>query len=1114
MKTEVREERIIIPTYPVGPKEKNPLFLEKRVYQGSSGSVYPYPVIESVGREKSDKEWKALILENEYLKIMILPELGGRVQMAFDKTNNSHFVYYNQVIKPALVGLTGPWISGGIEFNWPQHHRPGTYDSTDHRICENEDGSATVWIGEIERMSRTRVTTAFTLQPGKAVLEIEARLYNGSSSPKTFLWWANPAVSVGDDYQSIFPPDVHAVMDHGKRDVSTFPIATGTYYKMDYSEGVDISRYKNIPVPTSYMAYHSDYDFMGCYDHAKKTGMLHIANHHLVPGKKQWTWGNGDFGKAWDRNLTDEDGPYIELMTGAFTDNQPDFSWLQPGEEKVFRQNFLPYKDLPTVSNASTEAALSLEIGEAEITTAVYVTSVHRNLNLELYCRDELIWSEKMNMNPEVSESRTVKRPEGSAEADFILILKSGNEEILKAWKECGEADDIPEPASDPGLPSEIQSVEELYLTGLHLEQYRHATRNPEDYYLEGLKRDPGESRILTAMGKRTLDKGDFKGAEEYFNKAFSRLTRRNPNPYDGEALYHLGWTLRYLGSDEKAYEKFYKASWNSAWQGASYTELARISCSRGNLDQALLETGRALAAGAHNRKALHLKSMILRLSGKNEAAATVLDDLLEIDPLDHAAWYEKYLLAGQDTESEKQFKDVIRENEQSCLELALDYMLCGEYTQAVAILKAAGSESEGSYALLRYYTAYCIKKISEVTGNKAADNSEYYRWLELASEASPDYCFPNRCETVMILEELRKDAPGDGYIPYYLGNFYYYRRSYKKAITLWKEGADKKPEFPTVKRNLALAAYNKEGNPAHAGKLLEDAFLLNIADARIMFELDQYYKKEGRSIDFRIEFLDQYPGNVEKRDDLTIEKITLLNLTGQFDEALNLLTSRQFQPWEGGEGKVSAQYVRALILKALYKINDSKHKEAEELLLQAGIYPDNLGEGKLDTVTENELDYFRGETLRAQDKNKEAEEYYKSATRGEQIPGSAMYYNDQSAELIYYQGLSWLRLGEDEKGKERFKTLIDWADTHQNDEPSIDYFAVSLPDLLIFEEDLTLRNKTYCSYLKALGLYGLGQEKEALDELTEVLGVNPVYPGASFFKGLWESKTDIRLSL
>jgi hypothetical protein len=134
--------------------------------------------------------------------------------------------------------------------------------------------------------------------------------------------------------------------NRNRRDTPSIAIAMGgeLHYKHDYSEGVDISRYRNIPVPTSYMAAKSEYDFVGGYDYGKEAGLLHVADHHISPGKKQWTWGCGDFGKAWDRQLTDSDGPYIELMTGMYCDNQPDFSWLKPYEEKVFLQYFMPYK--------------------------------------------------------------------------------------------------------------------------------------------------------------------------------------------------------------------------------------------------------------------------------------------------------------------------------------------------------------------------------------------------------------------------------------------------------------------------------------------------------------------------------------------------------------------------------------------------------------------------------------------------------------------------------------------------------------------------------------------------------------------------------------------------
>ena len=239
MSVKAWRELVTIPTYEVGKPEKNPMFLEKRVYQGSSGVVYPYPVIETMSDEKVDKEYLAIWLENEYIKVMVLPELGGRVQMAYDKIARRHFVYYNHVIKPALVGLAGPWISGGIEFNWPQHHRPTTYMPVDTCIEENADGSVSVWVSEMEKMFHQKGMAGFTLRPGCAYLEIKGRLYNRTDVPQTFLWWANPAVEVNDAYQSVFPPDINAVFDHGKRAVSSFPIATGTYYKMDYSAGVD-----------------------------------------------------------------------------------------------------------------------------------------------------------------------------------------------------------------------------------------------------------------------------------------------------------------------------------------------------------------------------------------------------------------------------------------------------------------------------------------------------------------------------------------------------------------------------------------------------------------------------------------------------------------------------------------------------------------------------------------------------------------------------------------------------------------------------------------------------------------------------------------------------------
>ncbi|MBO5750739.1 MAG: DUF5107 domain-containing protein, partial [Bacteroidaceae bacterium] len=495
------KEQVTIPTYEVGTPEKNPIFLEKRVYQGSSGVVYPYPVIESISDERIDKVYNAIYIENEYIKVMILPELGGRVQMAYDKIKECHFVYYNHVVKPALVGLAGPWISGGIEFNWPQHHRPSTYMPVDATIEENTDGSVTVWINEMERMFHQKGLAGFTLRPGCAYLEIQGRLSNRTPLPQTFLWWANPAVEVNDHYQSVFPPDVNAVFDHGKRAVSSFPIATGTYYKMDYSAGVDISNYKNIKVPTSYMAVNSKYDFEGGYENDTKGGMLHVASHHFSPGKKQWTWGNGDFGRAWDRCLTDDDyegapgvfRPYIELMAGVYTENQPDFTWLMPYEEKQFTQYFMPYRDLGIVKQATKDFILNIEeTTDGRIHFILMATSKQDvTITIRSFFDSKILLMERVTLSPEQTLEKDVDL-EGIPfyHIHFHLSKEFVGEEkrpctkyhpyngrVVFHW--TAESDDIrpiPDAAEAALTPQDTKTIDQLYLTGLHLEQYRHAT--------------------------------------------------------------------------------------------------------------------------------------------------------------------------------------------------------------------------------------------------------------------------------------------------------------------------------------------------------------------------------------------------------------------------------------------------------------------------------------------------------------------------------------------------------------------------------------------------------------------------------------------------------------
>ncbi len=1066
------EENILLPTYEIGKEEKNPMFLEKRVYQGSSGVVYPYPVVEKVSDEKKDKPYKAIFIENEYIKAMIFPELGGRIHMAYDKVKQRHFVYYNQVVKPALVGLTGPWISGGIEFNWPQHHRPSTFLPTDYIIENNADGCVTVWCNEVERMFRTKGMQGFTLYPGKSYIEIKVKVYNRTAFPQTFLWWANPAVVVNDGYHSVFPADVHAVFDHGKRDVSNFPIATGEYYKQDYSAGVDISKYKNVPVPTSYMAIQSKFDFVGGYEEDVKAGLLHVANHHVSPGKKQWTWGNGDFGQAWDRNLTDEDGPYIELMTGVFTDNQPDFSWLQPNEEKSWVQYFMPYAEVGYVKNANKDAIVNVEVKDGKAKVILYTTSEFNGLHIILKDnKGGKYIDEKADVAPTHTYEKSVAIGNILPEDLIFELYTSGGKKLLTYQADAPEIKPIPDPAKAAKDPKEIASIEQLFLTGQHLEQYRHANYNPMDYYLEALSREPGDIRCNNAVGLLLMRKGQFAKAEPYFHKATETQTERNPNPYDGEPYYNLGWSLNMQGKKDDAYSAFFKATWNAAWQDSGYYSLACIDASNELWEDALDRIDCSLIRNWHNHKARQLKTSILRKLERKEEALTLIEESLKIDKFNMGCRFEKYLLTN-DTKDLDELKTLMRGAVHPYIEYSLDFASAGLYNEASQLLTYCITDENNVYPVIYYALGY----FSSMSGDKVKAKDYYQK----ASKMCPDKCFPNRIEEVNILQDAIQVNPDDSYAPYYLGNFWYAARQYDEAVTCWEKSMQLNDKFPTVLRNLSLAYYNKYNKKEEARKLLEKAFQLDKTDARLFMELDQLYKKIGSEPSARMDLFEKYVNLIEERDDLCIERITLYNQLGKYDKAKDLIASRKFHPWEGGEGKITKQYTVCRLELAKQFIKNKRYQEALVLLHETDSYPHNLGEGKLTNVEENDIEYYKGLAYKGLGDKEKATYWLQKATVGSSEPQQAFFYNDQQPDKIYYQGLAWAELGNQNKANSRFNKLIDHGKKHLFDECRIDYFAVSLPDLAIWEDDLNVRNKIHCYYVIGLGELGLGNIDEA----------------------------------
>jgi tetratricopeptide (TPR) repeat protein len=373
---------------------------------------------------------------------------------------------------------------------------------------------------------------------------------------------------------------------------------------------------------------------------------------------------------------------------------------------------------------------------------------------------------------------------------------------------------------------------------------------------------------------------------------------------------------------------------------------------------------------------------------------------------------------------------------------------------------------------------------------------------FERAAALPSDYVFPNRLEDVLILEAAQKANPQDGRAPYYLGNFWYAHRRNEEAIASWEKAAELDGTFATVYRNLGLAYFNKRDDSFKALAYFEKAFALNPADARVFFELDQLYKRLNRGPNDRLAIFQANLELVEQRDDLMIEYITLLNLLGRCDEAYQALMRRNFHPWEGGEGKVTGQYVTSLVEKARTLIDAGEAGLAIELLEQARDYPHNLGEGKLCGAEENNIFYYLGCAYEQLGQLDQARIAFSSASTGLNEPGSAMYYNDQPPDMIFYQGLALRKLEREKEAQATFRRLVDYGNQHMNDNIVMDYFAVSLPDFLVFDVDLNERNRTHCHYMLGLGYLGLGDQAAAREHFEAVLVADANHLGVASVAG------------
>jgi len=918
----VREEPMVIPTWLIGPPAVHSLSPNPK------GPIYPYTLNETLTNQKVDKTYQGVVLENEYIKILVLPEIGGRVHGALDKTNNYVWLYWQRTIKPGLISMTGAWISGGIEWNFPHGHRPSGFMPVDHRVIKHADGSATVWVGETEPVYRMRWLVGITVFPGRSYMRCDYVFINPTNHRQPFQFWATAATHANEWAQAQYPGDM--VTGHGKHEFWNWPV----------HNGVDLTWWKNSPNASSYFAFNNPSDWFGTYDHKAQGGMVHVANHNVMPGKKLWTWGSGPSGRIWEDILTEGGGAYFEPQAGAWSDNQPDYHWMAPHQVRTASDYWYPVRDTRGYHNADVDFAVNTDLQAGKAFAAVYATGLFDDLRVVLKDakRGTILKEEKIaRLSPDKPYTVEVPVGAGTTVYDLHLAVFGPKGDLrIQLQQQPPKKVDLPEGQKDPGDPAKM-TQDELADAGEWLDKYVR-TEEALPYYQAALKKDPGDSRVNIEMGFLALRQGRWDEALSHFDTALKR-DDDNSRIYFGKGLAFLG-----LRDQAQAREQFHRASYTSDYFAPAYLNLVRLDLAAGDYRGAIEKAGEAESQNAKFADIRALKAVAHRYLNEPEKALASAERALELDPMHFMGGHEKLLAETalhKDTQPWKNtWTSYMTGNVQNYLELACGYAEAGSYAEADQVLAGLteGKTAQGIYPMVNYLRGY----FNQLAGRKESGDKFY----QAAAKGSPRYTNPHRIEEKLALEAALAAYPSDARGHLYLGNLLYYELGQREeGLRHWREAARLEPGSSLAWRNVGYAEKQVNKDLKAAEQAYRKAIAADPEDARALMELDQIKESLGVPPADRLTSLASLAKTVDQRDDLTARLIDLRLQQGDPDNlrlAYQGLKTRHFHSWEGSYG-IHHGWVEVNQRLGDMALRDNNLEQAKIHYEEAGTYPGNL---------------------------------------------------------------------------------------------------------------------------------------------------------------------------
>jgi len=998
------EGTLQLPTYLLGDEDPSPPFpLVNR------HNVYPYTMLDDLTDRREPKTYKAIFLENEFLKAMVLPEMGGRLYSLYDKVTKREVLYRNNVVKYGLVALRGAWISGGIEYNFPNGHTVVTVSPVSSLVRRNADGSATVVVGDVDQVTGMHWEVALTLRPGQARAEERVTLFNSTPLTNLYWFWATTAVPATDDVQFIYP--MREAYPHTKGVVWSFPI----------HDGVDYSWYKSVREPTSLFARQVHRNFFGAYYHKSDYGVAHVADFREVPGKKTWTWGVADGGLIWTDLLTDNDGAYNEIQAGRY-ETQLNYEFMPPRRVESFTEYWYPVRGLGDgFVEATDELALNVRFlpaaGEKKprVELAISPTVATPSPKIRVMLGPKLL-RELAPAGFTPLETAKFSVPVDSLEEarkSLVVEIQSARGGTLLRWSAAEPVDGNPDfvPAAGTRGPQakslDQMTVEELFLYGVEQEKDGRETAAAE-IYQQVLERDAGYVPALLKLAWRSYRAVDFPRAEGFITRALVR-DKFNPGVH-----YAAGVIYRGSGRLTLAADAFWTAIQYGGAAAPAFAQLGEIAIQLKNYDQAAELLRRALSYNPQDALVETDLAVALRLAGKMAEAAKAANQALEKMPLLPFALAEQALIqsARQKTATavaaQRSWAARLPADAQGYLEVAAWYRRLDDLTSAFIILKNAKDKLPKSAVspLVYYYLASIARRWNQ---NDRAEN-----FISAAQAAPSDRVFPHRIEDALVLHEAVAQNPLDAHAQYFLGNFLFAHGRYEEASRAWFQALGGGFEYAVLARNLGLCAWRVKKDMAAAAGFYERAIQLAPDDYRLYVDLDEIYTQLGDSAR-RVKLMAQAPAAVLDRDTVRVRRALMLLQQMRYDQALEILMNHHFKPWEGGE-IVRQVYVAANLEKGRASLAAGKSREAEETFRRATEYPVNLGVGKPNMPHDEQALYWLGEALEAAGNAEAARAAWQEAAGGERKTGASR----------VFQAAALRRLGQEADAEKILNELLE----------------------------------------------------------------------------------------